>query len=413
MTINKDLSRDAGKERSLEKLAIEKVEVAISALQMQDSFFSSFLGILEHEVLDMESSSQISSLTSKIKTCATDGKTIYYNPEFMETLSGKEAVFLVGHELLHCIFLHLIRKGNRDSRVWNVACDYAVNSLLVENNIGSMPKTALYKTQYKDLSAEEIYDLIYQKMKDISSSLDLGDSTSNQEQTLDDHDFFDSLSDEQKQGIERNISSSIDEALKKSTAVSNSILKSILKDSRKSKVAWKEILRANIQSLNKADYSYYKLNRKTSQQGIYLPSLKKDLTISIVVALDSSGSVSETELEMFLTEVISICKQFSNIQLTLFSFDTQVHNPKTFNSDNLDTMLDEIKKYKIGGRGGTMFECIFEYLKKENIAPEKLLIFTDMIPNYTWGDPYYAETLFASTCKEIKAPYGETVYIGT
>ena len=69
-------------------------------------------------------------------TAATDGKFFFYNTEFIQSLDDDELIFLFGHEVLHNVYDHMDRRGDRDARLWNIANDYVVNMDCVENNIG-------------------------------------------------------------------------------------------------------------------------------------------------------------------------------------------------------------------------------------------------------------------------------------
>ncbi|WP_205249372.1 DUF2201 family putative metallopeptidase, partial [Escherichia coli] len=84
------------------------------------------------------------------KTAATDGRNLYYNREFIKALTPEELLFLLSHEVLHCVYDHLGRKGSRDHKISNMANDYIVNFTLVKERLGSMPKGGLYDDKYTD-----------------------------------------------------------------------------------------------------------------------------------------------------------------------------------------------------------------------------------------------------------------------
>lgn len=107
---------------------------------------------------------------------ATDARSIYYSPAYMAPLSLSQVQFVLAHEALHCGLAHFARREHRDLERWNIACDHAVNPLLVEEGL-ALPPDALYNEAYAGLSAEEIYPLI---------------KSDSQEQTLDQH-LYDSV----------------------------------------------------------------------------------------------------------------------------------------------------------------------------------------------------------------------------
>ena len=105
---------------------------------------------------------QLVDATNWLPTAATDGRRLYYNREFIKSLTKNELVFLVGHEILHCVYDHMGRRGNRRPEIWNMAIDYIVNYTLKANDIGEMPKVGLYSDKYTDeWSSDAVYnDLI-------------------------------------------------------------------------------------------------------------------------------------------------------------------------------------------------------------------------------------------------------------
>ena len=125
--------------------------------------------------------------------------------------------------------------------------------------------------------------------------------------------------------------------------------------------------------------------------------------IDIVVAVDMSGSVGEEQARDFLSEVKGITEEYSNFNIHIFCFDTEVYNPQQFSGDN----LDDVAEYEFAGGGGTDFDSIFKYLKDEQIIPQLLLVFTDGYPFSTWGDPNYCETLWIiHGDKQPNPPFG-------
>jgi predicted metal-dependent peptidase len=182
----------------------------------------------------------------------------------------------------------------------------------------------------------------------------------------------------------------------------------MINDLTNPKMDWKELLRQSLESTIKTDFSWMKTSRRGWHIDAILPGMTPGEEVDIVVAIDTSGSISDKMLNNFLSEVQGIMDCFTEFKIHLFAFDTEVHNPQTFTSDN----LDDITEYGIMGHGGTDFECVFKYLVKEGIEPERLVMFTDMYPwGDEWGDENYCDTLFiAHDTTTIEAPYGTTAY---
>ena len=138
-----------------------------------------------------------------------------------------------------------------------------------------------------------------------------------------------------------------------------------------------------------------------------MPGSKPDTMIDIAVMLDASGSIGETMLRDFLSEIQGIMDSFPAFKIHVVTFDTETYNPQQYDSDNLDTICD----YEVKGGGGTDFTCIFKYLKDEEIIPRRLIVFTDGYPFGSWGDENYCDTtwiLHGTT--SIVPPWGTHAY---
>ena len=109
-------------------------------------------------------------------TAATDGRNFYYNSRFVKMLKPKEIEFLFGHEVLHCVYDHFGRRGDRDPQLFNIANDYCVNADLKKHKVGEFITSVpcLYDEKYEGMSSEEIYDILYEKADkiDIGSLVD-------------------------------------------------------------------------------------------------------------------------------------------------------------------------------------------------------------------------------------------------
>jgi predicted metal-dependent peptidase len=139
-----------------------------------------------------------------------------------------------------------------------------------------------------------------------------------------------------------------------------------------------------------------------------LPGQKVDEELKIAVAIDMSGSISEQMGRDLLSEVVGIMDQFPSYEILVMTYDTEIYNPQVFTNDN----SEDIKSYKIMGGGGTDYNCIYDYLKQEDITPMKLINATDGFPGSGWGDEHYCDTLFLlSGTKTIIPPFGVYTYL--
>ena len=354
-------------------------------------------------------------------TAATDGRNFYYNSRFIQMLRPKEIEFLFGHEVLHCVYDHFGRRGNRDPQLFNIANDFAVNADLIKHRVGEKITTVpcLHDPKYDGLSSEEIYDLLYEKADKIS----LGDLL---DKLIDEHLDGDGDSDSDgngdKQGKGRPqlseadrqaIRDEIKEAMLAAAATADGAgnipagVKRLIQELTEPKMNWRELLRMQLESTIKSDYTWMRASRKGWHMDAVMPGMKLDPMIDIAVALDASGSISESMLKDFLGEVQGIMDSFPAYRIHVVTFDTEAYNPAQYNSENLDDICD----YEVTGGGGTDFDCVFNYLKENEIEPKRLVMFTDGYPFGSWGDENYTDTVFIlHGTTTIVPPWGQYAY---
>jgi predicted metal-dependent peptidase len=179
----------------------------------------------------------------------------------------------------------------------------------------------------------------------------------------------------------------------------------LIKDMTEPKMNWRDVLRMNIQSLIRNDYSFSRPNRKGWHTGAILPGLKNDETIDVAIGIDMSGSIGDEDAKVFWSEVKGIRDQYEDYRIHLWTFDTSVYNPQVFTQDNGEGLLD----YDLQGGGGTDFDANYEFMKENGIEPKKFIMFTDGYPCGSWGDEDYCDTLFIIKGNNYEAPFGQSV----
>ncbi len=395
----------------IETTAIEQLTTARVGLLLKHPFFG-----------NIATRMQLIEANKWCPTAATDGRNFFYNEDFVNKLSVKKLMFLLAHEICHGIFDHFGRLGSRDKELANIAQDYAVNQILVDDRIGDKitEVNICQDDKYRGMAWEEIYDLLYEGYKEQQdqnwkSFIDgLGDM-------LDEH-LEEALAGEDKDSKGRPTMSAEDiqkakddikQAMIQSYQAAGAgsapgAIERLIKDLTEPKMDWREVLRMNIQSIVRNDYSFQRVNRKSFGTGIILPGMTNDETIDIAIALDMSGSIGHDEAKAFLSEVKGILDQYTDYKITLWTFDTDVYNPVEITHDN----EEDFYNYDIQGGGGTDFEANWKFMQDEDLHPKKFIMFTDGYPNGGWGDPDYVDTLFivkGHHDKQVTAPFGQTV----
>jgi predicted metal-dependent peptidase len=357
-------------------------------------------------------------------TAATDGRNFYYNSRFVDMLKPKEVEFLFGHEVLHCVYDHFGRRGDRDPQLFNIANDYCVNGDLKKHRVGEFITSVpcLYDQKYEGMSSEEIYDILYENAEKIDMSQLIDklldehlDGEGNGEGSGEDGDGKEKgkgrpkLSAEERQKIKDEIKEAVLAAASASDGAGNlpAGVKRIIEDMTAPKMNWRELLRMQLESTIKSDYTWMRNSRRGWHMDAVMPGMKLDPMIDIAISIDASGSMGAHMLKDFLAEVAGIMEQFPNYRIHVLTFDTQVYNPQQFDSEN----LDDITGYEIMGGGGTDFDCVFEYFKANEIEPKRHIMFTDGYPCGSWGDEQYCDTVFIMHgTTSIVPPFGQYAY---
>jgi predicted metal-dependent peptidase len=335
-------------------------------------------------------------------TAATDGRKFYYNSEFVNNMPLKQLEFLCGHEILHAVYDHMGRRGDRDPKISNIAADYCVNGDLVEQRIGEKISVVpiLFDTKFKGWAYEEVYDYLQANANKINLSqlaeqvldehLD-GDGDGDGDGDKQDGNGPPRLSKEERDAIRDEIRGAVISAANAAGAGNLPLgIKRLLKDLTSPVIGWKELLQQQIQSTIKNDFTFQRPNRKGWHMDAIMPGLKPGDMIDICIAMDQSGSISEEDSRAFLGEIKGIMEAFDEYKITLWCFDTEIYNVQTFTSDN----IEDIMTYEPMGGGGTDFMANWEFMKSENIEPKKFIMFTDGMPCGEWGEEEYCETVW-------------------
>ena len=306
---------------------------------------------------------------------------------------------LLVHEVMHCVLHHMSRRGDRDPKKFNVACDYAINPIVIDSHF-VLPEGGLIDDNYRNMSAEHIYSILPDPPEDfgqfgIGGVIDSGKDDKGE-------DIQGGISDQELE-IEWDIAIAQAASLAKSMGKLPGALTEILADVLDPKVDWRTKLNQFMQ-VAKDDYSWMRPNRHFIARKMYLPSLWSERVGDIVVAIDSSGSVSDEELQQFLGEMTSICHDCNPTTVHLIACDTRVNYYKPYTREDLP-----LKKMEMS-RGGTYFSPVFNYVKENNIEPEALVYLTDLGSN-DYGDAPDYPVLWISSCKGDLPPFGEVTFL--
>jgi predicted metal-dependent peptidase len=379
---------------------IDKIIIARVGLLLRHPFFG-----------NMATRLKIQEAEEWCNTAATDGRSIYFNRKFFEPLSTKQIEFVIAHEILHNVFDHMTRREGRDPQIFNIACDYTVNGQIVRDGIGDHNIDGIkifHDAKYYSMGAEEVYDKIFEEM-DEQQLNQLG-------QLLDDHiDWGKEGKDGRPQYSKDELKKIRDEIREATIQAANAAgagntpasVQRMIKEFTESKMNWREILRQQIQSVIRSDFTFMRPNRKGWHMSAILPGTNVEETIDICVSIDMSGSISDAQAKDFLSEIKGIMEEYREFNIKIWCFDTSIYNEQSFDGYN----IDEFDEYEPMGGGGTDFDANWNYMKEHDIVPKKFIMFTDGYPWDSWGDADYCDTVFVIHGNDkIVPPFGEVAY---
>jgi len=420
-TVNKDIAKGLNLPVSTKSDA--QIEDILIKARIEMLMKAPFFGTLATRL-------QLRDATKWCPTAATDGKYFYYNRDFVDALNEDEVIWLMGHEIMHCVYDHMDpgRKGNRIHQLWNVANDFLINWELEEARLGRRIRKEIievcFDSKYADMTSEEVYQLLYDEMdkngqiKHVSFDMHMERGEGDDEGSGNGDDEGDGegpvpMTAEEKQNSQQEFENAVVQAAKAGNGASSlpGGVKRMIDKLLNPQLDWRDLLAMQIQSTIKSDYNFMRFSRKGLDQGIFLPGMDNEQTIDIAVCIDTSGSISKDMLQDFLSEIHGIMSEYTDFTLKLWCFDTAVHNPVDFTAENVGDLLD----YELAGFGGTDFMPNWDYMKEIGFVPKKFVMFTDGYPFGEWGDENYTDTLFIvhggwQGGRDVpEAPFGITV----
>ncbi len=408
------------------------------------------------------------------KTTATDARKFYYNREFIDCLSIEETQFMLSHEALHCALSHFSRRQHRVTHQWDLACDYAINPLLMKDGLKAPPGT-LYMLEYENMTAEEIYPLI----GDLSDQETLDqhvydDSDSSGENNVapseDDLDSDNTQKDKtpstgsgaganpekdtgsagqsatpqgsqgDREGDSEGKAASQQPDTREQNSGKGAAKPQPLSHQEKENLSvqwqqrlagaaqqamqagkldgdmarmvdfllqpqlpWRNLVSRYMNAIAREDYTYTRPSTRRGDPAIY-PSLRS-AQIDIVVAIDTSGSISNAEINEFVSEIDALKGQM-RARVTLLACDSELAAgcPWVFEPWEEFTLPKQI-----AGGGGTRFIPVFDWARQQDKQPDILVYFTDAEGEFPTIEPAF-DVIWLVKGK-AKVPWGQRVQL--
>jgi predicted metal-dependent peptidase len=372
-------------------------------------------------------------------TTATDARAFYYNPEYIQGLSTDETQFVLAHEALHCALSHFARRQHRVRHKWDLACDYAINPLLIDDGLRP-PPNALHMPQYKGMTAEEIYPLIDDN--DDSETLDThaydqdnqsrGSSSGMTEKDLQGRDEpqerpepsadggqgrrqdagSQGAAAEQPQPLtpdeqetlnvqwQQRMAGAAQQAMQHGKLGGE--LARMIDHLLQPQLPWRMLLARYMSALARDDYSYVRPSRREGD--FILPTLRSH-QLEVVVAVDISGSIRDDEIEEFVNEVDALKGQV-RARVTLLPCDAKL-------CEGAPWVFEPWEEFRhpaaLKGGGGTSFRPVFEWVDRGQNRPDLLVYFTDAQGEFPAREPDYPVIWLVKG--RTKTPWGERIQL--
>ena len=353
------------------------------------------------------------SIDDTVPTACTNGRDEMYGRAFVESLNDKELRFLVLHEVYHKLYRHLTTwrwMYDEHQQAANMACDYVINVKLVDDNTDGFAtmtgplEMGCLDDKYRGWDSAMVY-------ADLKKQAQGGGGQGQPGQGFDEHDWDGAkeMSAEEKQALARDI----DEAVRQGALAAGKMGSGgerLFDELLQPQQDWREVLREFITATcTGKDYSTWKRpSRRYIGAGIYMPSGISEQIGEIVVAPDMSGSIGQAELTRMLSEVKSIADTVHPEAVRLLYWDTKICGDERYEAHELDTLAQSTKP---AGGGGTMVECVPEYMTAKQIKVQAAIVFTDGYLGGSWGQWDCPVLWVIVDNKNCNPPFGTTVHV--
>jgi predicted metal-dependent peptidase len=345
-------------------------------------------------------------------TMGTDGHKIYYNHKFVVDLPMKQLIGVMVHEVMHDAFLHMLRKGVRDPAKWNLAADFAVNYLIKNGEGLELPQWICYDEKYKDQSVEEIYADITKNPPPIlkvyqAAANGQGPPKDGNGNTpfMDSHIYGNGKDKSHDAMAEQDWKGKLAQAavFARNQGKLPAGMERLIEETLEQSAPWQQLLRRYLSPFAlKTDYTWTKPNKKFLQYDFVMPGYTSD-SLEIVVGIDTSGSIGQKEISLFLNEVRAIMGVAKSYTIHIIGCDAAVHD--YFKCTEFSGPIPD----KIGGGGGTDFRPVFKEIEKRMLHPSVMVYFTDGYGTFPNSPPPGCHTIWAVVpggIKKDQIPFG-------
>jgi predicted metal-dependent peptidase len=349
------------------------------------------------------------------RTTATDARTLYYNPRWIDSLSSAQVQFALAHEALHCALGHFSRRGHRMQRTWDLACDLAINPLLVDEGL-TPPGEACVLDVYRGMAAEEIYPCLddsnddSERMDDHlwdgpadgagggAAKVGAGGTAGNRE-----NDPPAPLTQPEKERLQQQWQRHLAAAAQRAREAGrlSGTLARLTEHALATQVSWRALLAHHLNQIARDDYTWQRPSRRNGGQcdEVIWPALRSYCG-DVYVAIDVSGSVTGKDLAEFLGELNAL-KGTTPVRITLFACDSALAAGAPWIFEPWEALH---MPHPFAGGGGTSFIPVFKWIECHGRRPDTLIYFTDAVGEFPGEAPHYPVFWLVKGCSPV--PFG-------
>ena len=397
---------------------ITKARVSI----MKDKRFIGYAGILMHGTWEVD---------DDMPTAATTGTHVIYGRKFIDAASDALVRFVVLHEYMHNILMHMTNLRHlfkQEPRIANLAADTVINNML-DNLAGKKAddfleiwEHAILDHQYDDMSTIEVFEA-YMKQAQQQPKGGKGKPGKGQgkpsagggeAQDFDQHDAKGEaeggLTEKQVKELQHQIDSALRQGAQIAGRTGAQMDRSIT-DLLEVTVPWQEVLVDFVKTHCKGDdmATWRRLSRRWMARDICQPSRYSESVKRVTIGTDTSGSITQMQLRRAMTEMAGAFEVVKPEMVDVIYWDYDVAGHEVYEGDNIQ-QIAQVTKPK--GGGGTRVGSMKKFMQDKDIKPECIIIFTDGYVEQDWGgSDWPAPVLWCISTKGIVAPHGKSLYV--
>jgi len=376
---------------------------------------------------------QVVDEDDEVPTACTDGINTYYGRGFLNGLTVEETAGLALHENLHKLLKHIGRHkdlNEKDPMLANVAMDFVVNDIIMnlkDKTLCALPQGGLYDPMFHDWSVRQVFDYLWKErekqVKDLKGNQSNGNKPNGLQkrgEPLDKHDYKGKQGKDGKGGSEltpeqqRELERKINESLQQGGILAGKFgvdIPRTIKQEMEPEIAWEDVLDDFWSGIMRGmdEFTWSRLNRRRLADDLYLPSSYSETVGQMVFAIDTSGSIDNAAISRVAARISNLCELYPPESVIVLWWDTKVHAEQRFESSDYSNIAKLLKP--VGG-GGTRVGCVSEYMNKQNINPDGVIVFTDghVEDTIKWEVPCPTLWLVTSS-KAFNPPHGRKVMV--